>query len=392
MTDDLEVPQLVLADVDDPWSDAPGSGSGVGVGAGAAGGPVPLRLVTKAEALTEAASRAEAEAAVHEVRAGDLDGLAGAAIALSRWLLAPPTPDTLDVVRDEAMLAQWPLPRRGATELGLADLAASGRAHSGRSSASDPSSESAPSSQSGQPTESAPSSQSEQPTESAPSSQAGQPTESAPSSVSGQPTEPTPSSQSGQPAEPTPSSQSGQPAESAPSSQAGQPSAIEPSDESGGHVRGRRDEREEPRAIAADHARLFVGPGKVIAPPYESVHRSFEGLLFDEETLAVRAWYQRFGMSAPRVGREPDDHLGLELEFLATLLGASLEALDEDDEHDATLFAQEAGAFLDAHVRQWAPEFFEVVLAQAQTDFYRGVARLGLGLLEESAAILPPAT
>lgn len=294
MSDEVEVPQLVLADVDaDPWAvDAgaqpssagtdggPGPGSGAASGSGSAAGPVALRLTTKAEALTEAADRAAetsaAEAAVHVVRAGDLDALAGAAIALSRWLLTPPTAETLDVVRDAAMLEEWPLPRRGATEAGLADLAAS--------------------------------------------------------------------------------------------------------------------RVEEHRAVAADHARLFVGPGRVIAPPYESVHRSDEGLLFDEETLAVRAWYQRFGLSAPRVGREPDDHLGLELEFVATLLGASLEALDGDDEHDATLFAQAAGAFLDAHVRRWAPTFFGIVLTHAQTDFYRGVARLGLGLLEESAAILPPAT
>ena len=143
--------------------------------------------------------------------------------------------------------------------------------------------------------------------------------------------------------------------------------------------------------IAADHARLFVGPGRVVAPPYESVHRSYEGLLFDEETLAVRAWYRRYGLSAPREGREPDDHMGLELEFLATLLGAALEAIDEDDDHDAAVFAQGARDFLDEHVRQWAPTFFGIVLEQAATHFYRGVAHLALGLLDESATILPVA-
>lgn len=217
---------------------------------------------------------------VHDVRAEDLDALAGAATALSRWLLAPPSTQPLAVVRTPDMLARWPLPERGPTAAGLAALAVSGR-----------------------------------------------------------------------------------------SAAAG--------------------EGEDAAQIAADHARLFVGPGRPPAAPYESVHRSSEGLLFDEQTLAVRAWYRHYGLAAPRQGREPDDHVGLELEFVATLLGGALDSLDEGEEQTAGLFATAAAGFVEQHLAAWAPGFFELVADRADTEFYRGVARLGAGWLQEAAAVLP---
>ncbi|NLT31326.1 MAG: molecular chaperone TorD family protein, partial [Propionibacterium sp.] len=63
--------------------------------------------------------------------------------------------------------------------------------------------------------------------------------------------------------------------------------------------------------LEADYDRLFVGPGPMLACPYESVHRSREGLTFEAETLQVRMSYAAFGLRAPAFNKEPDDHLGL---------------------------------------------------------------------------------
>ena len=68
-----------------------------------------------------------------------------------------------------------------------------------------------------------------------------------------------------------------------------------------------------------DFNRLFVGPGEMLAAPWESVYRSKTKLTFQESTLQVRELYERFGVQAPAMHREPDDHLGLELAFVATL-------------------------------------------------------------------------
>lgn len=141
--------------------------------------------------------------------------------------------------------------------------------------------------------------------------------------------------------------------------------------------------------VAADHMALFIGPGHVPASPYESVHRSVEGLLFDEQTLQVREWYHRFGLTAPREGREPDDHIALELEFVAALLNAAIDAFEAEADEDASMFVQSAAEFSAAHLTQWAPAWFGIVLTQSSTAFYRGVAQLGLGFVDELGTRLP---
>jgi TorA maturation chaperone TorD len=141
-------------------------------------------------------------------------------------------------------------------------------------------------------------------------------------------------------------------------------------------------------AIARDHQRLFVGPGPLLAPPYESVHTTRERLLFDVPTLEVRAAYRAFGRVAPAVGREPDDHLGLELDFVAHLCGRALDAVDADDELalDTTLAALQA--FHTDHLGRWGANCLRLVEEHAATPFYRGVALLGLGVLAEAGDLL----
>ena len=41
---------------------------------------------------------------------------------------------------------------------------------------------------------------------------------------------------------------------------------------------------------------LFVGPGKLLAPPFESYYRNAERTLMQRETMAVRAFYNRIGI------------------------------------------------------------------------------------------------
>jgi len=73
--------------------------------------------------------------------------------------------------------------------------------------------------------------------------------------------------------------------------------------------------------LESDFNRLFVGPGKPLAPPWESYYLSRDHLLFQEETLAVREAYRRLGLEAVSLHSEPDDSLSLELSFMAELCG-----------------------------------------------------------------------
>ena len=133
-------------------------------------------------------------------------------------------------------------------------------------------------------------------------------------------------------------------------------------------------------ALDADFNRLFVGPGPLLAPPWESAQRGVDRLLFGPSTLEVRAWYARFGLEAPNRGREPDDHLGLELGFLAHLCERG-QALVAKDPAALAERLRALDAFLDQHVLAWAPGFLEQILGAARTEYYRGLANLTLGCL-----------
>lgn len=143
-----------------------------------------------------------------------------------------------------------------------------------------------------------------------------------------------------------------------------------------------------PRAIADDHFRLFRGPGERLAVPWASVYLSEEKLLFDGGTFAVRDAYARHGLAAPRLNREPDDHIGLELQFLATLLTRALDAEDAGDTPGAAHLLAEHDAFFTDHLLPFAPEFFARVEQHATTSFHRGLGVLGADAVALVAAEL----
>lgn len=120
-------------------------------------------------------------------------------------------------------------------------------------------------------------------------------------------------------------------------------------------------------AIRRDFVRLFVGPKKKLAPPWESVYRSPERLVMQvHEREVVKAYAaQRVGFDGMGTER-PADHIALELQFMAILLEraghrrAATEALRR---------------FLDQHVLRWVPAFAADVTQNARTDFLRAVGQ-----------------
>lgn len=143
---------------------------------------------------------------------------------------------------------------------------------------------------------------------------------------------------------------------------------------------------EPPEALERDYQALFVGPDHLLAPPYESVYRTTDRLLFEGPTFEVRAAYAEFGMQAPKLNQEPDDHAGLEFSFLSLLCGQAIDALRRGAREalDTTLAAQRR--FLHEHLLRWGGDCLHLVEENATTAFYRGTGALGLGLLTHAAA------
>lgn len=141
---------------------------------------------------------------------------------------------------------------------------------------------------------------------------------------------------------------------------------------------------EDADAIGGDYRRLFFGPDKLPAPPWESVYRDESRLVFGDATIDVRREFASYGVQVPLLDREPDDHISLELEFLAMLLGI---ADGTGDEAAAAQALDDHDRFVSEHVGRWAPIFFGRVEQHARTDFWAGWGILGADAVAEALGV-----
>lgn len=136
--------------------------------------------------------------------------------------------------------------------------------------------------------------------------------------------------------------------------------------------------------LQSDFNRLFAGPGHLAAPPWESVYRSRERLLFGEPTLAVREFYRSFGLETKKGRSEPDDHLSLELEFMAWLCKQAARPAISPEQIKLYLSGQ--ARFLSEHLLEWVPALCDDIGKAAESEFFRGLALLTAQWLKADTA------
>lgn len=83
-------------------------------------------------------------------------------------------------------------------------------------------------------------------------------------------------------------------------------------------------------AASNEYTRLFLGPDKLIAPPWESCYTAKERALFQESTLHVRSWYQQYSYVPAGYPSHPDDHISLMMHFLALTTERAKACLEQD--------------------------------------------------------------
>ena len=120
--------------------------------------------------------------------------------------------------------------------------------------------------------------------------------------------------------------------------------------------------------VKAEYMHLFVGPDKLVAPPWESVYRGEDAMLFQEVTLEVREIYRGFGLLPEGYPHVADDSLALELAFMAKLAERALEDLHNEDEVGLGRLIESSEEFLSRHLLLWIPKFLER-MQKARTQF-----------------------
>ncbi len=121
------------------------------------------------------------------------------------------------------------------------------------------------------------------------------------------------------------------------------------------------------------YERLFVGPGQVPCPPYESFWREdvpvdIRRTLMGPCTADLKRTYLELGLQvSPRLGELPD-HIAIELEAIAYALSS-----DETGPVARKLFQE--------HLARWLPRLCRAVAHEAGDGFYRDLAVLTLDWL-----------
>lgn len=150
--------------------------------------------------------------------------------------------------------------------------------------------------------------------------------------------------------------------------------------------------------LAVTFDRVFFGMGPLTARhafPYESVYTSDRGIMMQDAYAQVVRAYREQHLAKDTSFTEPEDHLAVELSFMATLADRAasfLAAADAAGDEAADQTVRQSLAFAQAHLLDWVERFCHDLDVAASTDgadgFYPSLARLTAAFVREDAALL----
>lgn len=133
--------------------------------------------------------------------------------------------------------------------------------------------------------------------------------------------------------------------------------------------------------FAVDFARIFLGAGiaqGTVAYPYESVYTSRDQLVMQDAYEKVLKIYRRHGITKTEADLY-EDHISLELEFMAFLCDEAAAFLEKDDQASFEENLEEQKSFFKEHLANWVFKFTETIREVAGDSIYSSAA----GILEE---------
>lgn len=117
--------------------------------------------------------------------------------------------------------------------------------------------------------------------------------------------------------------------------------------------------------------RLFEGPGLPVAPPYASYYLNDKQLM-GSAALAARQFYLQWRALPESEIRLPDDHISLELGFLAYM---AQQAIRSSEPNRLARFTA-SREFIQNHLVPWLPSFISAQVNGRADGFFIGLTRL----------------
>lgn len=143
--------------------------------------------------------------------------------------------------------------------------------------------------------------------------------------------------------------------------------------------------------LAVVFDRVFFGMGPKTAQkafPYESVYTSERGIMMQDAYSEVTRLYRTMRLRKDERFTEPEDHLAVELAFMALSARQAAEALAAGDEDAACESVRGQVSFLEGHLLNWLPRFSADLRKGAEEGFYFHAADFLLRFVEGDCALL----
>jgi len=127
--------------------------------------------------------------------------------------------------------------------------------------------------------------------------------------------------------------------------------------------------------LAVEHARLFMGPFQLVAPPYGSIYLDDAKTVMGESTARVAEFYRANGLQLADDFHELPDHIAVELEFLSYLANRQREAEEAGNQGEVERLRGVQREFLAAYLLPWLEPFTTAIINDGEAPFYQDVAR-----------------
>jgi TorA maturation chaperone TorD len=140
--------------------------------------------------------------------------------------------------------------------------------------------------------------------------------------------------------------------------------------------------------LAVEYANLFLCVKEKPLHPSESAYRSEDHAIYQEHRDEALREYWNAGVDKVKGFTEPEDHIAIELQFMAYLCRRTVEALEKNEKDEAKRYLQTQIDFIDNHLAKWVPELTKDILENATVNFYKGIALVTNAFIESDRKVM----
>jgi TorA maturation chaperone TorD len=140
--------------------------------------------------------------------------------------------------------------------------------------------------------------------------------------------------------------------------------------------------------LAIEYTGMFLGIG--LKPVYvtESANDTSDHVNYRPVYFQVKDAYKSLGFEKSKDFLEPEDHISVELEFLAQLCSWTQTSIERNDLEYALRYLKLQKEFLDDHLLKWHLKVCEGMRSATTSTFYLAIANLTSGFLALEGSLI----